>query len=301
MAKPTSALIVNPNSSAVTPELITAVEAVLEPTQTVLTEYAGHGEELAESLETEFDRLYVFAGDGGHNEVVNGLTGPIPVGFLAGGATSVLPRTLGIPRDPVEAARALVESGNVRTISLGRVNGRRFTFNSAVGIFAELVRRIDDIGRGSGRRPPDTAFVKELLRILSAQGGKLEAALTVKGHGRGAFVIVGNTDPYAYMGKLRLRGTPEAKFELGLDLLAPKRVSRLDIPKLVYWTLGRPGQQRSSDMIYVHDADLIEIECDEPLPLQVDGEDLGDVETAVYEAERDALRVIVPDDSAETD
>jgi hypothetical protein len=30
-----------------------------------------------------------------------------------------------------------------------------------------------------------------------------------------------------------------------------------------------------------------------PLPLQADGEDLGDVEAAVFEAERDAVSVVV--------
>ena len=37
----------------------------------------------------------------------------------------------------------------------------------------------------------------------------------------------------------------------------------------------------------------IEIECDAPTPLQVDGEDLGDVDAARFESERDALRVLV--------
>jgi diacylglycerol kinase family enzyme len=41
--------------------------------------------------------------------------------------------------------------------------------------------------------------------------------------------------------------------------------------------------------------DEFEVECDIPLPLQVDGEDLGDVEEARFEAERDALRVILGD------
>lgn len=301
MAKPTCALIANPNSSAVTPELITEVEAVLEPTRTVLTEYAGHGEELAEALQTEVERLYVFAGDGGYNEVVNGMTEPTPLGFLAGGGTSVLPRTLGIPRDPVRAARKLVASKNVRTITIGRVNGRRFNFNSAIGIFGEVVRRVDDLGRASGRRPPDAAFVSQLMKILWAHRGKLDPILTVNGHGRGAFAIVANTSPYAYLGKLELRATPKASFDVGMDLLAAKRVRRRDIARFVYWTLAHPMQERSENMIYLHDQDRIEIECDEPLPLQADGEDLGDVETVVYEAERDALHVVVPDDSTEMD
>jgi hypothetical protein len=50
---------------------------------------------------------------------------------------------------------------------------------------------------------------------------------------------------------------------------------------------AKPG-----DVVYVHDADRLEVVCDEPLPLQADGEDLGDVELAVFEAERDAVTVL---------
>jgi diacylglycerol kinase family enzyme len=52
---------------------------------------------------------------------------------------------------------------------------------------------------------------------------------------------------------------------------------------------------RSDRALYLHDLDELEIECDAPAPLQVDGEDLGDVDAAHFEAERDALRVLVGD------
>ena len=42
-----------------------------------------------------------------------------------------------------------------------------------------------------------------------------------------------------------------------------------------------------------HDVDRIVVRCDIPLPLQVDGEDAGDVLEAVYEAERDAVTALV--------
>ena len=45
--------------------------------------------------------------------------------------------------------------------------------------------------------------------------------------------------------------------------------------------------------LYGHDLDRIEIVCDRPLPLQADGEDLGDVSEALFECERDALAVLV--------
>jgi diacylglycerol kinase family enzyme len=59
-----------------------------------------------------------------------------------------------------------------------------------------------------------------------------------------------------------------------------------------YVFLGR-GQQSSPDVIYAHDVDRIEVRCDRPLPLQVDGEDLGDVDHAIFEAEREAISVFV--------
>ena len=45
-------------------------------------------------------------------------------------------------------------------------------------------------------------------------------------------------------------------------------------------------------MLLGHDLDRILIRCDLPLPVQVDGEDLGDVEEAEIVAERDALTVL---------
>jgi diacylglycerol kinase family enzyme len=47
-------------------------------------------------------------------------------------------------------------------------------------------------------------------------------------------------------------------------------------------------------VLYVHDADELQVVAKSPIPLQVDGEDLGDVTEAVFEAERAALRVLVP-------
>ena len=51
--------------------------------------------------------------------------------------------------------------GRTRRIGLGRVNGRRFGFSAGLGLDAELVRRVDQLGRSpDGRRPGDIAFVK---------------------------------------------------------------------------------------------------------------------------------------------
>ncbi len=288
-----AALIVNPLASRVTPELVAAVERELGPVETRLTRARGHATELAAELSESCGRIYVLSGDGVYNEVVNGLDGRVTVGFLPGGGTSVLPRALGLPRDPVACARALARSEARRRISLGRVNGRRFTFSAGLGIDAEVVRAIDRFGRRRGRRPGDAVFLWTLLRLLAMRRGRFEPALTVESHGRAALAFVANCDPYTYVGRLPVHVAPEARFELGLDLVAPRRVGAGRIPVLAWWVLARPGQTRSRDILHLHDFDRVRIECDRLTALQVDGEDLGDVTEATFEAERDALDVIV--------
>lgn len=288
-----AALIVNPIASRVTPQLVAAVERELGEVETMLTERRGHATELAEEACRSFERVYVLSGDGGYNEVVNGADGEVPLAFLPGGATSVLPRALGLPRDPVECARLLARSDRVRRISLGRMNGRRFTSSAGIGLDAELVRVVDRFGRRKGRRPGDAVFVWSLLRILAARRGRFEPALAVEGHGRAAFALVGNCDPYSYVGRLPLHVVPQARFELGLDLVAPRRLRLRRLPALAWWVLIRPGQAHAPDVLHLHDLDEIRVECDRPTAIQLDGEDLGDVEDAVFEVEREALNVVV--------
>ena len=45
-------------------------------------------------------------------------------------------------------------------------------------------------------------------------------------------------------------------------------------------------------LVELHYADRIAIRCDAPLPLQLDGEDVGDVTEVSFEAERDAVAVL---------
>ena len=204
-------------------------------------------------------------------------------------------RALGLPVDPVEAARSVakaLEEGRTRRISVGRVNGRRFAFGAGVGLDAEAVRRVDALGRQpDGKRPGDLAFAVAIVRALAAHRGHLEPELEVTGLGRAALAFVANGSPYTYAKALPLPIAPEARFELGLDLVAPIRVRRRTLVGTAIRILT--GRVRSGPYLYGHDLDRVEIVCDLPMPLHADGEDLGDVEHAVFEAERDAVSVLV--------
>src|SRR5207245_9322198 len=145
---PRVALIVNPFASAVDEHRIKLVEGALARTADVathLTERRGHATEIAQLVSDDVDAIFVYSGDGGFNEVVNGL-GPDapPLGCIPGGGHSVFPRPLGVPRDPLQATEQLAsafDQRRMRTITLGRVNGRRFLFNAGLRFAAELVRR----------------------------------------------------------------------------------------------------------------------------------------------------------------
>lgn len=289
-------LIVNPRASRVTEAVTTAVVRELSaggPVEQLQTEHPLHGKELAAGLGKNVDVVYVFSGDGGYNEVVNGIAPGPAVGFLPGGATSVLPRALGLPRDPVACARRIARAERRRRISLGRVNGRRFTFCAGLGLDAEVVRATDQLGRANGRRAHDIAFVRELRRILSERHWRVEPSMTVRGHGRAAFVVATNCDPYSYASRFPLRATPKARFELGIDLVGPRRLGRVGLAKLGWSLAVHPTHQRSPDYLYLHDLDRAVVDCDRPTPLQVDGEDIGDVTEIVLASERDALTVLV--------
>lgn len=293
-------LIVNPFASGVTEARVRAVErefARAAELETLLTQRPGHATQLARRAGGGRDAILVFSGDGGFNEVLNGADGAIPLGFLPGGGTNVLPRALGLPRHPAAAARRLAEAlaaGRTRRISLGRVNGRRFGFTAGVGLDAELVRRVNARGRArGGRRPGDLHFAWTTARLLAERHARFDPALEVKGLGRAAFALVANVDPYSYAGPLAVHVAPEARFDLGLDVVAPVSIRARSLPRLLAYTLLGRGQTNAPDILYGHDLDRIEVACDVPMPLQADGEDLGDVRHVVFEAERDAVSVLV--------
>ena len=288
----TRLLIVNPFATGVDEHRLAAVQAALPAgTETRITTAAGEATEIARAA-SGVAAVYVLGGDGTYNEVLNGLESDVPLGFLPGGGTSVLTRALGLPRNPVAAAKRVTE-GRTRRIGVGRVNGRRFGFSAGLGFDAELVRRVDELGRSpDGRRPGDLAFMRVAASSLTRRRGRFDEQLEIEDAGRAAFVLVANCSPYTYSGSLALDLVPGADFDAGLAYFAPVTVRARDLPRVVVHGLRGSGLKEGRALA-ARDLDRIVVRCDAPLPLHVDGEDAGDVVEAVYEAERNAVTVLV--------
>lgn len=271
----TVSLIVNPYASRVTEQQVREEEERLRPVETLLTKRAGHAVELAR--EALGDEVWVLGGDGVVNEVVNGLRPGVALGVIPAGYTNVLARALGPGR---------------HRMSVGRANGRRFTFSAGIGVDSDVVRHMETEARAhSGRRPGDVRYATAVARKLL---GGYEPRLELVGLGRAAIVFVSNDAVFTYAGRIPLRFMPEARFELGLDAVAPERVSPGSLARLLPRIASGRGLAGAKGVLSGHDLDRVEVRCDVPLPLQADGEDLGDVSEAVFEVERTALTVLVP-------
>ncbi len=293
------ALIVNPYSSGVTLAGVERVKAVLERSGVVdvqPTKASGHATELAATAARDHDAVVVFSGDGTYNEAINADVDGTPFGFVPGGGASVFPRGLGMPRDPVASAIRIADALNAdraRTVDLGRVNGRRFCFSAGIGFDAETVRRVDSRGRtADGRRASNLVFAGTIVRLLAARKLQLDPILSVDGYGDAAFLFVATGRPYTYAGPVALhlvRGTPETS---GLSFVAAREVRPFEVPSLLMH-MARGTPHRDARLLSAQGLDRLEAHSEEPLPLHVDGEDLGDVTHAVFEAEHAVLNVLV--------
>lgn len=313
-ARLSGAMIVNPYSSGMTSKREREIVLTLREHMDLevrRTERGGHAPKLAQELieSGHLDVLIACGGDGTANEVLNGMdlsdgsaSSRPRFAILPAGGTNVLARSVGLPNHPIKATRALAKSivdGTRRRINLAVVDERVFMFAAGVGLDAEVVKRIEQ--RRSGRRPSDAAHVAAILGIYATSRWVLEdrMTITVDGHSdpiRSAMVLVGNTTPMTYMGRTPLHFMPDCTLEGGLDLVAPHRVNALFAIRNAAQAMGVGRKKerlvKGTALQRFHDVSGFTIECDEPQPVQVDGEFIGDRTHIRFGLLRDAIDLV---------
>jgi diacylglycerol kinase family enzyme len=292
------AMIVNPYSSGMTSRREREIVAVLRESMDLdvrRTERGGHAPKLARDLmeSGNLDVMIACGGDGTANEVLNGMNlgddtadARPKFAIIPAGGTNVLARSIGYPNHPVRATSRLAEAiveGRCLRINLATVDERVFMFAAGVGLDAEVVKRMEQ--RRSGRRPSDMAHLAAIVGIYATSRWALEDRMTVTVDGTGeqlrsALVLVGNTTPMTYMGRTALHFMPECTLDGGLDFIAPQRVNALFAMRNAAQAMGvgRAGERLVSakKLQRRHDVAGLTITCDEPQPVQVDGEFIGD-------------------------
>lgn len=303
--------MVNPKATTttdVTRDVLISALADKFHLEVVTTTHRGHAGELAERARTEgMDCILTLGGDGTVHEVVNGLLadGPSPtlpvLGTVPGGSANVFARALGFPQDAVESTGLLLRAmreATTRTISLGMVDDRYFTFTAGLGLDAEIMMRMD-AARADGKTATPTRYLATTLAHFFRGSDRKSAALTLHRPGEepieGVFlVIVQNTSPWTFFGAHPINPSPLASFDSGLDLWGTQT---LKVPAALRhgtrMVLSR-GKRTPKNIIAWHDVDEFSITASRPTAMQVDGEVIGDVEEVRFRSAPAALRVYVP-------
>src|ERR687891_1850934 len=202
-------MIVNPNagrlSESARNDVVAALRARME-VDVVATTARDTGVDLStEAARSGVERIIAFGGDGHINEVVNGVAETdVGLGIIPGGTMNVFARALGIPLDPQDAIEHLVRSlgSRSRTVPLGRMDDRYFTFSAGCGFDAEAASRVERYVP-SKRRYGELFFYWSAFRVLTGTYRHRKPSMTLTGPFGSvpvAMAIVCNTGPYAYLG-----------------------------------------------------------------------------------------------------
>jgi diacylglycerol kinase family enzyme len=244
----------------------------------------------------------VLGGDGTVNEVVNGLRGSaVALGLLGGGRVNVVARGLGLPAGPDRAAARLVEllaDRARRRLTLGVAGERCFALNAGLGLGGAIVREVERRQRAK-QLYGDRAYVAAGLKALLVDYDRDHPHLTVHlPDGRpplhGFFALVGNGDPFTYLGRRPFRPTPKATWDGGLDLLVGQTMATRALARALTGMLSPHPRAGYPGLPVLHDVDGFTLSSDIPLPFQLDGEYVGDRTSVTFGCLRSALDVVAP-------
>lgn len=260
------------------------------------TNFPEHAIQLArEAVEIGNTPLIAAGGDGTLSEVVNGLMQATPpgqnpagpIGFVPFGTANDLTEMLGIPNNLNEVVNILAE-GHTTTIDLGRVNGRYFDNNSAIGL--EPVITLENI-RLKRLKGVFRYMVSALIGIIKnpTWDGEIEWD-DQKYSGTLALVSVGNsqrTGGVFYM-------TPNASLSDGyLDFVFAPALKHRRLLQMLPKT--QSGDHIHEPEVQEYRTKKLTIRTKTPTPIQADGEvfELGATEI-MYEVLPGALEVFIP-------
>jgi diacylglycerol kinase family enzyme len=299
-------VIVNPYATTVSDRLKNLVVYALRgryEVHAVDTEARDHATELCRAAAAEgYDVVVAFGGDGTVNEAANGLIGSqTALSCLPGGRTNVYCRMLGIPTDVVDATEhllGLAHDWHPRRLDVGLVNDRYFLFSAGVGLDASVVEQVDAHPRlkarlgewyyaWTGVRTFNRHYLWRPPRLQADLGDVVVDGVTT---------IVQSASPYTYFGNRPVHMGEGATLESGdLAGVVLQRASPIDIPTITWRALSRRARLARHRRVHPF-SELTGLTVrsldDRALPLQVDGDYIGEVHEARFEARPRAMLVV---------
>ena len=299
-------VIVNPYATTVSDRLRHLVVYALQgryEVDAVDTEARGHATELCrEAAQEGYDVVVAFGGDGTVNEAANGLAGSdTPLTCLPGGSANVFGRILGMPGELVDATEHLLriaDDWHPRRVDLASVNGRHFTFSSGLGLDASVVERVDQHPHLKARYGP-WWFTWAAVSIFNRRYLRHPPRLRVQAGGQtweGVTAVIQNAAPFTFFNNRPIQVAEGADLESGtLSGAVLHRARPGDMPFITWRAFSRHARLVRHRHIspFSGVGEVVVSSADgRPLPLQVDGDFIGEVEHARYSIAPRALAVV---------
>jgi diacylglycerol kinase family enzyme len=299
-------VIVNPYATTVSDRLKNLVVYALRGSyhvDAIDTERRDHATELCREAAREgYDVVVAFGGDGTVNEAANGLAGSeTPLSCLPGGRTNVYCRMLGIPTDVVDATEHLLrlaDDWSPRRADLAYINDRAFLFSAGVGLDASVVERVDAHPRLKARLGEwyyTWTGIGTFNRKYLIKPPRLEVALDGETVG-GVTAIVQNAAPYTYFGDRPVHMGEGATLDSGdLAGVVLKRATPFEVPTVIWRALSERAQLSKHRQVFpfsgVTKLSIRSLD-DRLLPLQVDGDYIGEARDATFTVKPRGIAVV---------
>jgi diacylglycerol kinase family enzyme len=297
---PRASLVVNPNAGRLSERAREEAIALLRSrfrADVHFTTARDSGITIASDLARSGEHLVIaFGGDGHVNEVANGVAGTDSVlGIVPGGTMNVFARALGIPLEAADAIDHLASRVDepVRTVPLGRIDDRYFTFSAGCGFDAEAAERVERYVP-SKRRFGEAFFYWSAFRVLTGTFRHRGPTMRIKGdfgEVEVAMAIVCNAGPYAYLAGRPVHITPQVSLDKGIDVFGLRRMRIEALPSYAWRVVLSGDLVKHPDAFYASDLDKFELVADQPFSRHVDGEPLAPARSARFAIERGVLKV----------
>jgi YegS/Rv2252/BmrU family lipid kinase len=242
------------------------------------------------ALERGCDLVVAAGGDGTVSEVAEALVHTdIPLGIIPVGTANVLARELGLPLDLEGACALLAGERATNSIDAMQVGDKAFFLQIGIGIDSLMIR---DTDRAAKRRFGRAAYLWTALKwLIGYQPRRFTIAVDGRRlRPRAAQVLIANggvqgMPPFSW-------GPHNSPDDGRIDVCVVSARSLSDYLR-VGWQVLIGHRRRGPNISYYSAERSIVVDADRPLPVQADGEILGETPVQV-QVIPDAVVVVVP-------
>lgn len=294
--RPKTYIVLNPVAGVADPETVRqSIQSALQAHDIPLEIYETTGKEdlrqhVREAVKQGFKLFISAGGDGTLSSVIDGLVDTeLPLVILPTGTWNALARALDIPLQVDQAIDLLFQPHRIQAIDAMQVGDSYFVLSVSAGIGAMTMK---DVERKDKRRLGKLADLRkalaEMLEFRTFQFEvKIDGALT---RFRASELMVANT---SILGLKALRLNTSIRMDDGKLNVCRIYANTVTEYLKLGWSMLRRDQERSWNVLCVEASNEVEIHSRERIPVQGDGELIGQLPVTVKLRPK-AIHVVMP-------